>query len=215
VELYRKTLSEAANSSITIVSIGFTGSISGLLNSTADAYSPLDGYALVEEKIKELVLMGGGYMPYPSLDADYNLRVHGAHVVNTWPDCVPMTFLGAELGLGVFTGAPLTVYGPPNDPVKAAFQWWGGYNISQYSWDHMTMVYAAGGLDGVGNLGDWFEYGNVNGYNHVFPNITNVWVEDPSRASQHFLKLKVSNETVAVEMDRLLLRGAWKHAEDE
>jgi hypothetical protein len=215
VELYRKTLSEAKNNSVTIVTIGFTGSISGLLNTTADKYSTLDGYGLVEAKVKELVVMGGGYLPYRSLDEDYNLRIHGAHVVNTWPDCVPMTFLGAELGLGVLTGAPLTVYGPPNDPVKASFEWWGGYNVSQYSWDHMTMVYAAGGLEGLGELGNWFEYGNVNGYNHVFPNISNIWVEDESRTSQHFLKLKVSNETVAVEMDRLLLRGAWKHAENQ
>jgi hypothetical protein len=122
VELYRKTLSEAKNNSVTIVSIGFTGSISGLLNTTADKYSTLDGYGLVGAKVTELVVMGGGYLPYPSLDKDYNLRVHGAHVVNTWPHGVPMTFLGAELGFGVFSGAPLTVYGPPNDPVKASFQ---------------------------------------------------------------------------------------------
>jgi hypothetical protein len=49
----------------------------------------------------------------------------------------------------------------------------------------------------------------------VFPNASNIWIEDKSRTSQHFLKLKVSNETVAVEMDRLLLRGAWKYAKDE
>ena len=32
VELYRKTLAEAKNNSVTIVSIGFMGSLSGLLN---------------------------------------------------------------------------------------------------------------------------------------------------------------------------------------
>jgi hypothetical protein len=79
----------------------------------------------------------------------------------------------------------------------------------------MTMVYAAGGLDGIDGLAYWYEYGNENGYNHVFPNASNIWIEDKSRTSQHFLKLKVSNETVAVEINRLLLRGAWKYAKDE
>ena len=207
VELYRKTLSEAKNSSVTIASIGFMGSISGLLNSTADQYSPLDGYALVKAQVKELVVMGGGYLPERSLDQEYNFaRQEAPHVVNTWPDCVPMTFLGAEVGVEVLTGARLTTCGPSDDPVRASFVWWGGTNHSQYSWDHLTMVYAGEGL------GKWFEYGNANGYNYVYPNGTNIWVEDERRTSQHYLKLKISNTTVAKELDRLLLRGAWKYA---
>jgi hypothetical protein len=78
---------------------------------------------------------------------------------------------------------PLTVYGPPKDPVKASFQWWGGYNVSQYSWDHLAMVYAAGGLDDVNGLADWFEYSNVNGYSHIFPNASNIWVEEAGPVS--------------------------------
>ncbi|RAR03215.1 inosine uridine-preferring nucleoside hydrolase protein [Stemphylium lycopersici] len=208
VELYRKTLAEAKNRSVTIVSIGFMGSISGLLNTTADMYSSLDGYGLVRAKVKELVVMGGGYLPQPSLDEEYNFsRQEAPHVVNTWPDEVPMTFLGSEVGVQVLTGARLTVCGPPDDPVKTAFQWWGGYNISQYSWDHLTMAYAGRGL------GNWFEYGNANGYNYLYPNGTNIWVEDERKTSQHYLRLKASNITVAKELDNLLLRGSWTHAQ--
>ncbi|RYN15610.1 hypothetical protein AA0119_g10037 [Alternaria tenuissima] len=207
VELYRKTLAEAKNNSVTIVSIGFMGSLSGLLNTTGDAYSSLGGYELVKAKVKELVVMGGGYSPEPSLDEEYNFAIQNApHVVNTWPECVPMTFLGAEVGVEVSSGARFTVCGPPNDPVKSAWEWYGSYNKSEYSWDFLTMVYAGRGLDRL------FEYGNNNGYNYLYPNGTNVWVEDERRTSQHYLKLKISNETVAQEMDNLLLRGAWVHA---
>ncbi|CAE6999294.1 hypothetical protein P3342_000996 [Pyrenophora teres f. teres] len=207
VELYRKTLAEAQNNSVTIVSIGFMGSISGLLNTTADKYSALDGHGLVKAKVKELVVMGGGYSSEYSLDQEYNFAQQDApHVVNTWPDCIPMTFLGAEVGVNVFTGARLTVCGPPDDPVRASFDWWGGYNVSQYSWDHLTMAYAVRGL------GNWYEYGNMNGYNYLYPNGTNIWVKDERRTNQHYLQLKISNVTVAKEMDNMLLRGAWAHA---
>jgi hypothetical protein len=207
VELYRKTLAEAKNNSVTIVSLGFMGSLSGLLNTTGDGYSSLDGYELVKAKVKELVVMGGGYSLEPALDEEYNFAIQNApHVVNTWPDCVPMTFLGAEVGVEVSSGARFTVCGPPDDPVKSAWGWYGSYNKAEYSWDFLTMVYAGRGL------GHWFEYGNHNGYNYLLPNGTNVWVEDEHRTSQHFLKLKSSNETVAQEMDNLLLRGAWVHA---
>ncbi|EUC33604.1 hypothetical protein COCCADRAFT_4904 [Bipolaris zeicola 26-R-13] len=208
VELYRKTLGEAKNDSITIVSLGFMGSLSGLLNSTADKYSPLDGYGLVKAKVKELVVMGGGYLAERSFDQEYNFAVQEApHVVNTWPSVVPMTFLGAEVGVEVLTGARLTTCGPSGDPVRTSFEWWGGANVSQYSWDHLAMAYAGRGL------GNWFEYGNENGYNYLYPNGTNVWIEDERITSQHYLKLKVSNETVARGLEDLLLRGAWGNAQ--
>jgi hypothetical protein len=63
VELYRKTLSEAKTSSVTIVPIGFIDSISCILNTTVDKYSTLNGYGLVKAKVNELVVMGGGYLP--------------------------------------------------------------------------------------------------------------------------------------------------------
>ncbi|OBT68069.1 hypothetical protein VE03_01622 [Pseudogymnoascus sp. 23342-1-I1] len=43
VALYQKVLSEAKDGSVTIASIGFLDNLPGLLNSTADSYSPLNG----------------------------------------------------------------------------------------------------------------------------------------------------------------------------
>ncbi|KAF1940722.1 nucleoside hydrolase [Clathrospora elynae] len=206
VELYRKTLAESQNGSVTIASIGFSASLSGLLNTTADAYSILDGYGLVAEKVKELVIMGGGYPSGHEFNFWGQNASHTAHVVNTWPDSVPMTFLGTEVGEAVSTGARLTVSGPENDPVKAGYQWYVGYNNTRASWDPLTVAYAVEGL------GDWFEYGNKNGYNYVYPNGSNTWMDGDSKTNQHYLKLKVSNETVAMELDNLLLRGARMHA---
>lgn len=207
VELYRKTLAEAENSSVTIASIGFFENLSALLNSTTDGYSDLNGYQLVEAKVKELAVMGGGY------PAGHEFNFFGddpsltAHVVNTWPPAVPITFLGTEIGEQVSTGARLTVEGPANDPVKAAYEWYVGYNTTRFSWDPLTVAYAVQGL------GSWFEYGNTDGYNHVFPNGSNVWVEDAGRTNQHYLRLKTDNATVAKELDELLLEGAREWAQ--
>lgn len=202
MELYRKTLAEAPDGSVTIASIGFFENLSGLLDSTADKYSHLSGPALIKKKVAELVIMGGGYPAGHEFNFWGDNPLATAHVVNHWPHNIALTFLGTEVGEMVSSGAALTLLGPANDPVKAAYNWYVGYNTTRFSWDPLTVAYACQGL------GTWFEYGNKGGYNYVFPNGSNVWREDKKRTNQHYLKLKVGNETVARELDGLYLEGA-------
>jgi inosine-uridine nucleoside N-ribohydrolase len=202
IELYRKTLAEAKDGSVTIASIGFFENLSGLLNSTADKYSNLTGSDLVERKVTKLVIMGGGYPSGHEFNFWGDNPFYTAHVVNYWPRSVAITFLGTEVGEIVSSGAALTLLGPANDPVKAGYGWYVGYNTTRPSWDPLTVAYACQGL------GTWFEYGNVDGYNYVWPNGSNVWKEDEGRTNQHYLKLKTGNETVARGLDKLYLKGA-------
>ncbi|KAF2650994.1 nucleoside hydrolase [Lophiostoma macrostomum CBS 122681] len=195
VELYRKLLADAEDGSVTIASIGFFENLSGLLNSTADRHSALDGAALVETKVKELAVMGGGY---PS---GYEFNFWGDSPLLTAHVSVPVTFLGTEIGEKIFTGARLTVEGPTNDPVRAGYEWYVGYNTTRQSWDPLTVAYACLGL------GTWFEYGNEEGYNYVSSNGSNAWIDDPARTNQHYLNLKMDNETVASELEEMFLRG--------
>lgn len=106
------------------------------------------------------------------------------------------------MGGGVLSGARLTVEGPKNDPVRAAYKWYVGHNSSRSSWDPLTTLYASGGL------GHIFGYGNDFGYNHVFPNGSNAWVFDQEHISQRWLSLKVDDETAAKMLDQLFLSGA-------
>jgi len=206
VKLYRKTLAEAEDGHVTIVSLGFFENLSGLLNSSADGYSMLTGRELVDAKVEKLVVMGGDYPSGSEFNFNRYNPQYTAHVVNTWPASVPATFLGATVGGKVLTGADLMVNGPSNDPVNAGYQFYSGYNKSQPSWDAMTLVYAVRGL------ADWFDYGNSKGYNYVYPNGSNTWVEDDRKTSQKYLELKASNVTVATELDALLLYGARRYA---
>ncbi|KAF2269106.1 nucleoside hydrolase [Lojkania enalia] len=202
VELYRQTLSTAGDNSMTIASTGFLENLSGLLNSTADKFSELSGYQIVEKKVRELVVMGGAYPSGHEFNFFGDNPLSTAHVLNTWPKSVPVTYLGLEVGKKVSTGARL-VEGPAHDPVKAAYGWYVGYNTTRFSWDPLTVAYASQGL------GTWFEYGNMDGYNFVWPNGSNIWIEDKNITNQHYLKLKMDNVTVAKELDDLFLRGAW------
>ncbi|KFY08669.1 hypothetical protein V492_06026 [Pseudogymnoascus sp. VKM F-4246] len=199
VLLYRKLLSEAEDGSVTIASIGFLDSLSGLLNSTADSYSILNGRDLVARKVAELVIMGGGYPSGYSWNFWGSNSSLAAHVVNTWEG--RMVFVGDDVGKDVKSGGELMSAGPKTDPVRMAYIYYS-YYVPASSWDPLAILYAIGGL------GALFEYGNEYGYNHVEGNGENQWVWNQHVKNQFFLRLKVSNETAAEELDRLFLQGA-------
>jgi len=217
VELYRKTLAAAEDSSVTIVSIGFLDNVSptrfpiviqqyltprklsGLLNSTADAYSDLNGRELIAKRVSELIVMGGGYPSGYSWNFRGSNPSHSAYVINTWEGRI--IFSGDDVGKDVISGLRLMSEGPKTDPVRMAYIYYS-YFTGRSSWDPLAVLYAADGLGGL------FEYGNEYGYNHIQANGTNQWVWDESVRNQFFLRLRVNNQTAAAELDRLYLRGA-------
>ncbi|KAK4120038.1 inosine/uridine-preferring nucleoside hydrolase [Parathielavia appendiculata] len=204
VALYRRVLAEAEDGSVTVASIGFLNNLSALFNSTADAFSPLPGRALVSLKVSELVIMGGSY---PSGGPSWNFfgsnASLAAHVINTWDGPGRMVFLGDDVGKFVLTGGPLMAEGPKEDPVRRAYIWYG-YHHPRPLWDPLAVWYA---IRGLGNL---FEYGNQGGlgYNFVEADGSNRWVWDKTVRNQFFLRLRAGNETAAEEVDRLFLEGA-------
>lgn len=200
VALYRKTLSEAEDGSVTIASIGFLNNLSGLLNSTGDSYSELSGPELVGRKVAELVVMGGGYPGGHEFNFFGYDPAATAHVINSWKG--PLVFSGSELGGNVSTGGRLMAQGPAGDPVRAAYLYYT-YNTSRFSWDPLTVLYA---IDGLGQL---FEFGNDGGYNFVYANGSNAWVADESTTDQHWLKLKVDNATAARSLDDMMVEASW------
>jgi hypothetical protein len=178
--------------------------LSALLNSTADAYSTLDGPMLVRQKVTELVVMGGSYL---EPGHSYNFWGSGpyvaAHALNTWEGLV--TFVGDEVGNYVLAGKALMSQGPETDPVRKAYIYYG-YGKSLSSWDPLTILYAVNGLD------ELFKRGNEFGYNHLQANGSNRWIDDEQRKSQQFIKLKISNESAAARLDHILLDTARRFA---
>ncbi|KAK4235770.1 hypothetical protein C8A03DRAFT_36357 [Achaetomium macrosporum] len=159
VALYRKSLAEAEDGSVTIVSIGFLDNLSALLNSTANIYSNFTG----------LVVMGGGYPSGRSWNFWGSNASPTAHAINSWEGRV--VFLGDDVGKDVLCGAPLMSQGPEDDPVRMAYIYYSYYN-PRPSWDPLTVLYAIYGLGGL------FEFGSEYGCNHVERDGTNRWVWD-------------------------------------
>ncbi|MEL6845629.1 MAG: hypothetical protein AAFP02_20690 [Bacteroidota bacterium] len=62
VDLYREILASAEKQSITVLIIGTMHNFYGLLQSEGDEFSPLDGKALVKEKVAQVVTMGGNFI---------------------------------------------------------------------------------------------------------------------------------------------------------
>ncbi|EFX03579.1 inosine-uridine nucleoside n-ribohydrolase [Grosmannia clavigera kw1407] len=209
---YRELLAAADDASLTLVSVGFLDNLAALLDSPADAISPLNGTALIEAKVAELVIMGG---EYPS-GWEFNLGSSPSasqRVVNRWPRSVALTFSGASPGGNVFSAAHLAREAPADSPSLAAYQWYVGRCATRReSWDPITTLYAILGLDADASAGQrrpLFAYGNTHGYNTVDDDGNNAWVNDTAVTNQHWITLAdgVTNNTVATVLDRYFASG--------
>lgn len=91
--LYRQILAAEPDSSVTIVSVGFSTNLAALLQTPADSISPLTGSELVARKVKNLYTMAGSFGPDGS-DSDtreYNIirDVPAAKIVfEQWPTTI-------------------------------------------------------------------------------------------------------------------------------
>ena len=161
VKLYRKILSSQPDKSVTVVSVGFFTNLAGLLNSTADEYSKLDGTALVVKKVKQLVSMAAridkdgvsGYEFNVVIDAPASQKVFA-----DWP--TPVIISGFEIGEKILTGIPLinnkTIQ---NSPVKDAFEialLKDNNTVGRNSWDETAVLVAVRGI------APYFNYRKLN-----------------------------------------------------
>lgn len=119
IEIYRKVLAGQLDHSVTIVTVGFLTNLSGLLHSTPDQYSSLNGAELVKLKVKQLVCMAGRF----PMGSEFNVRMDAPaskYVFENWG--TPIIFSGFEIGANITTGIPLIHNATiKNDPVKDVF----------------------------------------------------------------------------------------------
>ncbi len=118
--IYRKTLAAQPDGSVVICSIGALSNLEDLLRSKGDAISPFDGEELVRRKVKQAVIMGGGFPRTSSPETNLRLDPPAAVVVaNEWP--TPILWQGFEVGAAIYTGEELKTL-PDSNPTKIAFQ---------------------------------------------------------------------------------------------
>ena len=151
VTLYRKLLSKQPDTSVTVVTVGFFTNLAGLLNSTADEYSPLNGKELVTKKVKQLVSMAARIDSNGTSGYEFNVVVDAAasqKVFSDWP--TPVTISGFEIGEKVLTGIRLIRnQSIQNSPVKDAFEIAlskDNNTKGRNSWDQTAVLVAVRGI---------------------------------------------------------------------
>jgi hypothetical protein len=157
VNVYKQILSRRSDSSVVIISVGF-------LNNLYDLLLDAEGYALVEQKVKLLAVMGGLH------NDGFNFVRHGLvgqtqYVIENWPGILVTTHVGGDM----ITGETLTANTPENNPVRKAYEleWGVGPNQGRSSWDQVTTLYAVFGTKYY--VEDWDGGGSLpNGYTWTF-----------------------------------------------
>lgn len=197
--LYRKLLSEAETSELIIVTVGPLANIMNLINSVPDEYSELSGKALIKEKVKEFVIMGG---QFPSGEKEWNFdgAMPGVTKYVLENLQVPIVFSGYEVGVDIKSGEIFNTL-TENHPLYQGFMhfsehspWlndqWRGKIYDNSTYDQTAVLYAV-----RGGLGEFWEV--VEGGKCVADSIGgNTWVQEED-SNQSYLKLLKSNEQMA------------------
>ena len=160
VKLLRKVLSENISDNpddrVTIIVIGTSTNIKGLLESKADEYSPLDGVELMKKSVKELSLMGcffesdelkevwfGDY----KMEAECNIVQDVPAAQVTFTKCpVKIIVSHYTVGMKTITGELISKESDDN-PVAASYRRF--FNGLRQSWDPISAYYAVYGLSNV------------------------------------------------------------------
>ncbi|MEJ7912479.1 MAG: nucleoside hydrolase [Chitinophagaceae bacterium] len=152
VSLYRRILSQQADVSVTIVTVGFLTNLANLLVSQPDKYSPLNGKALISKKVKHLVCMAGRFDKEMGKFKEFNVvqdAVASKNVFDNWSTSI--IFTGFEVGMKLFSGIPLIKSNIANSPVKEVYEVSIPKDPSdkngRMSWDQTAVLIAVRGYE--------------------------------------------------------------------
>ncbi len=139
--LYRRLLASAPDHSVELLEIGYLQVLASLLASDADDTSPLDGIALVQEKVRCVWCMGGnwkndGFGRENNFCRNSRAKIAAAFVLANCP--APMHFLGYEIGEDVFAHPPQN----PGDLIRIAFDAHGS-SAGRCAWDPLLVHLAS------------------------------------------------------------------------
>lgn len=145
VTLYRKILAAQPDSSVTIVSVGFSTNLARLLLTGADEYSALSGRDLVARKVKLVSMMGGSATD--SAYTEYNIMKDAAaarRFLAEWPGKIVMSPF--EVGKQVLYPATAIEEGLTSgkglNPVEEAYKSYLKMPYDRPSWDLTSVLYA-------------------------------------------------------------------------
>jgi pyrimidine-specific ribonucleoside hydrolase len=183
VDIYRKTLNDQPDNSVTIITVGFLTNLNNLLKSKPDNNSILTGKELVTTKVKRLVSMAGSF----PAGREFNIFMDSAsskYVYENWPG--EIIFTGFEIGSQIYTGSRLIKSDIKNSPVKDVFRI--SMPLSEedrngrMSWDETAVL--------IGIYGSERFFDSVRGKIIINTNGSNSWEINPE-GKQYYVKMKI------------------------
>jgi inosine-uridine nucleoside N-ribohydrolase len=207
VSLYREILSESPDKSLVIVTVGPLKNIENVLKSEGDALSPLSGKELIEQKVREFVIMGGNF-PEGRWEWNFAGGMPGVtqYVLSNLK--VPVTFTGFEVGVQIKTGQAFNRT-DPNTPLYIGFlhfsknaPWmkgnFKGEILDNSTFDQTAVLYAV--RNGTGLY--WEKISN--GICVPDEKGGNTWIE--SQEFPHsYLQLQMDPEDMAELIEKIML----------
>lgn len=196
VKLYRNVLSQQHDSSVTIISVGFSTNLANLLSTSADEYSDLSGKDLVAKKVKLLSIMAGSFEG--DLIQEYNVvkDVEAARkVFEIWPTKIVVSPF--EVGISIMYPASSIENDfnwTPLHPVVVAYNQYLPMPYDRPTWDLTSVLYAVEGNEDYFNM-------SLPGTISVDENGYTQYVEDPNGQHQY---LKVTPEQAEKIKERFI-----------
>ncbi len=198
VRIYRRALASQDDGAVVIVSVGDLTNLRNLLRSPADEFSDLAGPELVRRKVARWVCMGGRYPSHLDPKVYGNFKTDPTSTVEVardWPTDLVFTGLGED----ILTGSRLKET-PPDNPVRRAYELYLGDAPARPSWDEVAVLYAA-------RPDAPFWRTCTIGHNHIFPNGTNEWRDQPDSGNHVLLLLRdAARDEVGARIDGLMVQ---------
>ena len=196
-EVYRKALASAPDKSVTICSVGFLSNLRRLLETKGDQYSPLDGKALVAQKVKVWVAMACKYPRGKEYNSMWDAE-SSKIAIDNWP--TPIVFSDWEYGADVFAGNIPSREEVRRDPALWQRRCFGMGGRS--AWDETAVLAAVRGLDTYFNV-------HRGRYQMVGDKGENEWV--PCEDGPHIrITEKMNKDEVGRIIDGLITRPPAK-----
>ena len=145
--LYHKLLAQQPDSSVTIISVGFSTNLARLLDTPADNVSPLTGKELVAQKVKLLCTMAGCFNN-PNL-FEYNVVKDipaAKKIFSEWPTTLVTSPF--EVGIAInYPGSSIeNDFGwAPMHPVVEAYKSYQQMPYDRPTWDLTSVLYSVEG----------------------------------------------------------------------
>jgi hypothetical protein len=159
--LLRRVLSRQPDHSVVLVQVGYFSNFAALLDTPADAASPLAGRELVQQKVKLLSVMAGGFSA-SRRDLEYNVTQDlpaSKRLATNWP--TPIVWSGFEIGIAVpypAVSIERDFSYVPHHPAAEAYCLYNPPPHERPTWDLTSVLYAVRpdrgyfGLSSPGNV---------------------------------------------------------------